>query len=58
MKYYNIYYKGSKINNRPITEEDLELIKNESTIQKRNIITGKLETISTDQLKFINTIII
>ncbi len=58
MKYYNIYYKGSKINNRPITEEDLELIKNESTIQKRNIITGKLETISTNQLKFISTIII
>ena len=58
MKYYNIYYKGAKINNRPLTEEDAAIIKNETSIRKKNIITNKIELIPVDQIKFVNTIII
>lgn len=58
MKYYNIYYKGIKINNRPLTEEDAAIIKNETSIRKKNIITNKIELIPVDQIKFVNTIII
>lgn len=58
MKYYNIYYKGLKINNRPLTDEDTEFIKNENFINKKNMITNKIEQIPTNQIKFVKTIII
>jgi hypothetical protein len=58
MKYYNLYYRDSKINNRPITEEDLELIKKTNQISKRNMITGKLEVIPSNKIKVVKTILI
>lgn len=58
MKYYNIYYKGSKINNRPLSEEMVESLYNEKSIYKKNILTNKLDSINIDKLKFVETIII
>lgn len=58
MKYYNLYYKDTKINNRPITENDLLKIKEVKNIVKHNNITGKLENIPTDKIRPIKTIII
>ena len=58
MKYYNLYYRDSKINNRPITEQDLEVVKKSKNISKRNFITGKLELIPVNQIEVVKTIII
>jgi len=56
--YYNLYYKDTKINNRPITDDDLKLVKESKIINKRNMITGKLEIIPVNRIKFVKTIII
>ena len=58
MKYFNLYYNGTKINNRPITEEEADNIKQHEQIYKKNQITNKLESIYVDKIKFVKTIII
>lgn len=58
MDYYNIYYYGKKLNNRPIPEDQLEEIKDKEDIYKRNNLTNVLEKIPTNKLNFIKTIII
>lgn len=58
MKYYNIYYKDTKINNRPLTDEELDTIKNSKSIYKRNSITEKLEEIPINKIRIIKTILI
>lgn len=58
MKYYNLYYKDLKINNRPITEDELKSVKESKTIYKRNNVTQKLESISVKEIHIRKTIII
>lgn len=58
MKYYNIYYKGVKINNRPLTQEMADSLRNEKIIYKKNSVTNKLDSIEIDKIKFVDTIII
>lgn len=58
MKYYNLYYLDNKLNNRPITESQLENIMNQKNIYKRNSITNKIENIPTDKIQIIKTILI
>ena len=55
---YNIYYKGTKLNNRPLSESDIIEIKNKKTIYKRNQIFNELEEIPTKDISYIKTIII
>ena len=58
MEYYNLYYLGNKLNNRPVDKEQLDNIMNTKNINKRNPITGKLEHIITKQINIVKTIII
>ena len=58
MKYYNVYYKGVKLNNRPVTEEEKINIQNSQEIHKRNSITNRLEKIDTANLRYVKTLII
>lgn len=58
MKHYNLYYKESKLNNRPLTLEDLENILKQKTIIKKNSITNKNEQINTSDIRIVKTIII
>lgn len=58
MKYFNIYYLDRKLNNRPLNEEELDAMKKSKIIQKRNSVTGKLETIPINKIRVINTILI
>ena len=58
MKYYNLYYKDSKLNNRPVNEMQLDTILNQKHIYKRNSITNKIEDIPTNQIQIIKTILI
>ena len=58
MKYFNVYYKDIKINNRPLTEDDIKSIKDSKFIYKRNNITNKLENIPTNKIKIIKTTLI
>lgn len=58
MKYYNLYYQDIKINNRPITESDLDIVKQQKSINKKNSITGKLEIIPINKIKIVKTIVI
>jgi len=58
MKYYNLYYLGTKINNRPIDEDEIDTIKQSKQIYKKNQITNKLESIDVKNIKFVKTIII
>lgn len=58
MKYYNLYSKDLKLNNRPINEEELENIMKAKKIGKRDPITGKLVHIPINQIKVIKTILI
>lgn len=34
MKCYNIYYKGEKINRRPLTKKDIEIVKSKEKVSK------------------------
>ena len=38
MNYYNIYFKGKKINNRPLNDEELKNVKEQKEIYKHNNI--------------------
>ncbi len=58
MKYFNLYYLDSKLNNRPLTAEELEVFKNSKVVTKRNSVTGKLENIPIDKIRVIKTILI
>ena len=58
MDLYNIYYKGMKINNRPLLENDINEIKTKKEIYKRDTITDKLNKISVNELQYVKTILI
>ena len=58
MTYYNLYYKGNKLNNRPISEEEKTTILKNKEIFKQNKINKTLNKINTNEIHFIKTIII
>lgn len=59
MKYFNLYYNDSKINNIPLTQEELnDIFKSNKKISKSNSITGEIIDIPLDKIKIIKTIII
>lgn len=58
MIYYNLYYKGNKLNNRPISEEEKTTILNNKEVFKQNKINKTLNKINTNEIHFIKTIII
>ena len=47
-----------KINNRPLTQEQLDEVLKTNEIHKRNNITNKLESIPVNKLNVIKTIIL
>jgi hypothetical protein len=58
MNYYNIYYKGKKLNNRPLTNSDVDEIKEKKEIYKRNNLTNKLDRIPVNSIQYVKTILI
>ena len=58
MIHYNLYYKGNKLNNRPISEEEKTTILNNKEVFKQNKINKTLNKINTNEIHFIKTIII
>lgn len=58
MIYYNLYYKGNKLNNRPISEEEKTTILDNKEVFKQNKINKTLNKINTNEIHFIKTIII
>lgn len=59
MKCFNLYYNDSKINNRPLTRDEVETImKTDKDIIKHNNVTGKNEKIPLNRIKIIKTIVI
>ena len=59
MKCFNLYYNESKINNRPLSKEELDNIFTENKdIIKHNSVTGKNEKIPLNKIRVIKTIII
>lgn len=58
MNYYNLYHKGRKLNNRPVTDEEISEIKKKKEIYKRNNITNNLEKISINEIQYVKTILI
>lgn len=58
MIHYNLYYKGNKLNNRPISEEEKTAILKNKEIFKQNKISNTLNKINTSEIHFIKTIII
>ena len=58
MIYYKLYYKGNKLNNRPISEEEKTKILNNKEVFKQNKINKTLNKINTNEIHFIKTIII
>lgn len=58
MIHYNLYYKGNKLNNRPISEEEKTTILKNKEIFKQNKLSNTLNKINTSEIHFIKTIII
>lgn len=58
MIYYNLYYKGNKLNNRPISEEEKTTILDNKEVFKQNKVNKTLNKINTNEIHFIKTIII
>ena len=58
MIYYNLYYKGNKLNNRPISEEEKATILDNKEVFKQNKVNKTLNKINTNEIHFIKTIII
>ena len=55
---YNLYYKGNKLNNRPISEEEKTTILENKEVFKQNKVNKTLNKINTNEIHFIKTIII
>lgn len=53
MLLYNIYYNNEKINNRPISAEELEQIKQREYIGKVNEVTKDVTRIPTNKVNII-----
>ncbi len=58
MTYYNLYYKGNKLNNRPITGDEKQNIIKTKEIYKKNKFNNRLLKINTEDISFIKTIVI
>ena len=58
MIHYNLYYKGNKLNNRPISEEEKATILDNKEVFKQNKVNKTLNKINTNEIHFIKTIII
>lgn len=58
MIYYNLYYKGNKLNNRPISGEEKTTILENKEVFKQNKVNKTLNKINTNEIHFIKTIII
>ena len=58
MIYYKLDYKGNKLNNRQISEEEKTKILNNKEVFKQNKINKTLNKINTNEIHFIKTIII
>ncbi len=58
MNYYNIYFKGQKLNNRPINEDEINQVKSKDEIYKRNKLTNTLYKIPTNKIQYVKTILI
>lgn len=52
MTKYNIYYNYTKINNKPLNKEDIDIIKNKEYIFKN--IDGINQKIPVSKIKFIS----
>lgn len=51
MKVYNIYYNQRRINNKPLTNDDVTKIKTQNTIHKAG--RGQLEEIPVSKVQFV-----
>lgn len=56
--YYNIYYQNSKVNKKPLTDKDVEYIRSQKVIYKRNEVKDSIEEINTNQIRIISCEII
>lgn len=57
MQYYNIYFKGKKINKTVLNEDDINVIKEKTVIYKKQI-NGDTLRINTKDLQYRNCIVI
>lgn len=55
---YNLYFRSEKINKRPISEDELNKIREAKNINKYNSQTRELEVIPTNQLEIIKCYVI
>lgn len=59
MKYFNLYYKESKINKYPLTQEELnEVFKMNKDIIKNDSILNTSEIIPLNKIRIVKTIMI
>lgn len=55
---YNIYYKNSRVNLRPLSLKELDFVKKQKSIFKKNQLTKEYVEIPVDQLEVVSCIII
>ena len=59
MKYFNLYYKDSKINSIPLTETEVnEIFSSNKKISKSNPITKEINEIPLNKIQIVKTFII
>ena len=57
MKTYNIYYKGQKLNRRPLQRKDLDIIMNKEIIS--NIVNStNMKNIPTKECKIVECVLL
>ncbi len=58
MEKYNIYYRNEKINNRPLSNEDLDKVKSLEYINKYNKVDNSITTIPTKDVDVIKCYVV
>ena len=58
MKAFNLYYKSRKINNYPLSQDDLNEIMKNKIIYKKNNTLGKIEKIETKDIVQVRCIVV
>lgn len=55
---FNIYYKNSRVNLRPLSLDEVNIVRNQKVIYKKDPLTKEYVEIPVNKLEFVSCIII
>ena len=58
MKMFDIYYKNKKINKKPLSHDEVNMVLDQNVIYKKNLKTNEIEKIETSKINCVKCTVI